>query len=1377
MRKKNQYSLLSIFIILTLLSSLLTSANAENSYDYLFLGTAVDGEVREKLNEIQDTEGYRHGQYRNDECIKFASKVFTKIFGGTPGILYLGHTPASNRYNYLVGRLFDLDGWDAARKLFSYADEYGLDNSDSDKQNTKLRTNYGAITKNSVRDLLSNAYPGDVVSTINKSNKVHTFIVNGVDTSGLSIYEGNFGGVYKINICTRTWQEMATAYNRSITLYRAKNYDEINLVNSSVLLLDANGGELEAVSRRIIKDKAYGKLPVPSRDHYTFLGWYTEKNGGTAVYEDTIVQTDGDQTLYAHWEGNPVNVSLKNEGEVIKTITPHYGETYGKIPVPSREGYSFLGWYNAEADGERVLESTIVAFPEDHTLYARWEQIESGGTYDNLLKGIKYTVKTDGTLKITYCNIVTFAGDVVLPDKINGKTVTELGSGAINSCSNLTSLVMPDTYTTLGTGAIASNVRLESVRLSENLKSIPISCFKNCGALKYVNLPEKITSIGSQAFDKCYSLTNVYVPDSVVTIDSSAFSNCTSLERVRLPDTLKKISAGAYSNCENLYHINIPENISSLGADIFSGCLKLKAAGPARSAESYNIVYPWTERIPSNVFKDIQSLETVMLPGTLTSIGNSSFQGCTSLKAVSIPSSVETVGSSLFKGCTALQHVKIYGQPTGAAYIFSGCKALTTAGPLGSDSDIEFNWQTEIPTQAFASSCIETILLPNRLERIQEETFKDSKLRTITIPETVKSIDNYAFHHCDALTSVKLSEGIETLGYQVFAECSSLENIVIPESVNTMGSEIFMNCKALKTAHIPDSVTIIPNSLFYGCSSLITAYLPDAIVRMGFEVFSDCTSLEYIRIPEGALILSAGLFRNCSKLDLVIIPGSVTSIDDGTFENCTGIQKVYYVSDKDAWDRISKGTNTGLEGKEIVFCCTYERGAVSEPNYYGSCGDGLSWTVSDTGLLSISGSGTISDCSDTSHAEWQTAADSISSLEIGPNVTAIGAFSFANLTNLKEVYFKGNAPEISDSAFTNVEAVVYYPAEDGTWDSVKDNDYGGSLSWSVPLPTGAFLLTERYIPDPVFRAYLSSTYDYDHDGYLSKQEIAAIDQLVCDDMEISSFKGIEFLSALTSFSCRNNAVAEIDISRNEKLTLLDCSNNQLRELDVSKNKKLTSLLCSGNPISNLDVVKNDALVSLECSETGISELNVQKNSSLETLICANNNLEELNTSHNSALKTLCCSGNKLNLLDISNNSLLSTLECERNQIRALDISFNELLGHTVAPNNTALEDADRVKWQSAGSTVVADSSMVIYRIDDSIPSVCYPPDNILTIPESVSVIDDEAFLGLPAVAVYVPPNVDYIGYHALGNMMIFGSPMSEAQFYAEDNGLLFVPII
>jgi uncharacterized repeat protein (TIGR02543 family) len=208
-----------------------------------------------------------------------------------------------------------------------------------------------------------------------------------------------------------------TASTKVTTAQDHTLYAQWNRSNCTVTF-DANGGSVSTSSKTVTYGSTYGELPTPTRTGYTFTGWYTAASGGSQVTSSTTVTVTSDHTLYAHWTKTDVTVTFDPNGGSVspssKTVT--YGSTYGTLPTPTREGYSFDGWFTASEGGSQVTSSTTVTTASNHTLYAHWTAMEytvyfdpNGGNISTISKKVTYG-EAYGTLPTPTRTGYTFDG-------------------------------------------------------------------------------------------------------------------------------------------------------------------------------------------------------------------------------------------------------------------------------------------------------------------------------------------------------------------------------------------------------------------------------------------------------------------------------------------------------------------------------------------------------------------------------------------------------------------------------------------------------------------------------------------------------------------------------------------------------------------------------------------------------------------------------------------------------------------------------------------------------------------------------------------------------------------------------------------------------
>ena len=230
----------------------------------------------------------------------------------------------------------------------------------------------------------------------------------------------------------------------------------------------------------------------------------------------------------------------------------------------------------------------------------------------------------------------------------------------------------------------------------------------------------------------------------------------------------------------------------------------------------------------STVFEYNNNLTSVIIPNSVTIIGEAAFVGCNSLTSIDIPNSVISIGNSAFENCESLTSVNI---PNSVAYIgenaFNSCSSLTSS-----------------------------ITIPNSVTSIEDGLFSGcSSLTSVNIPNSVAYIGNYAFSGCSSLTSVNIPNSVAYIGENAFNSCSSLtSSITIPNSVTSIGDGVFYGCSSLTSVNIPNSVTSIGNFAFRGCSSLtsVTCLATNPPILEGNYVF-DRPNNATLTVPCGSL--------------------------------------------------------------------------------------------------------------------------------------------------------------------------------------------------------------------------------------------------------------------------------------------------------------------------------------------------------------------------------------------------------------------------------------------------------------------------------------------------------------------------------------------
>ena len=173
-----------------------------------------------------------------------------------------------------------------------------------------------------------------------------------------------------------------------------------------------------------------------------------------------------------------------------------------------------------------------------------------------------------------------------------------------------------------------------------------------------------------------------------------------------------------------------------------------------------------------------------------------------------------------------------------------------------------------IGRKAFFRSGIRTISLPGTLKRIEELAFARSSLTCIDIPDQTEYVEGRAFFEAEHLQKAKLPEGITSLEPGMFSGCVSLGDVVLPAGLKYIQGRAFENCTSLERITLPEGVAVVWRGAFSGCRSLVEVSLGDGVETIGYAAFSGCTALEKMRIPEGVKMTEGDAFENAGPVEL-----------------------------------------------------------------------------------------------------------------------------------------------------------------------------------------------------------------------------------------------------------------------------------------------------------------------------------------------------------------------------------------------------------------------------------------------------------------------------------------------------------------------------
>jgi len=453
----------------------------------------------------------------------------------------------------------------------------------------------------------------------------------------------------------------------------------------------------------------------------------------------------------------------------------------------------------------------------------------------------------DGTVTITYYNgnaaslsipstidgkKVTDIGERAFQDCKSLKNITlpngikQIGFAAFLSCSNLENVYIPDSLTVIGESAFSNCTSLNKINIPRgitylndtfygctnlqnivipgNVKNIETNAFSGCSNLNTVTIEKGVETIGNGAFYQCTALKSISIPYGVKEIGFSAFGQCKNLEKISIPGSVNKIRDDTFDECPNISELVLQNGIQAIETAAFDQCKKLKSVTIPGSVKV----------IGSSAFKECSSLSTVILQDGIETIEFDAFDNCPNLKSITIPRSVKTIGMHAFANAYTMYRGEYIGRliPGFTVRGYAGTAAQKFAKTEG-----HLNFIPLDPVPKVGST-----------KKAAGNAYKISAGKTVKFKKPVSK----------TTTRVRIPKTVEINGrkYKVtgiadkaFVGCKKLKSVTIPDSVKQIGKCAFYNCKKLKAIRIyTEKLTknTIRKGAFQGINKKAVFYLP-----------------------------------------------------------------------------------------------------------------------------------------------------------------------------------------------------------------------------------------------------------------------------------------------------------------------------------------------------------------------------------------------------------------------------------------------------------------------------------------------------------------------------------------------------------------------
>ena len=334
---------------------------------------------------------------------------------------------------------------------------------------------------------------------------------------------------------------------------------------------------------------------------------------------------------------------------------------------------------------------------------------------------------------------------------------------------------------------------------------------------------------------------------------------------------LAEIASSLFEANATLETVILPESITEIGYYAFQNCTKLKSINfPGK----LTTIEDWA-------FAGCSALESISLPNSLTTIGGNVFRECSSLTSVVIPDSVTSIGMASFIDCSSLKSAVLgRGMTQTSRYMFGNCTSL------------------------------ESVVIPETITTLFNYTFYNTGFKSFTIPQSVTKIGSYLFESSKSLTEVTIHDKVTEIGNAAFNKCSALTAIysmpIIPCAIgatdvfntNNTETKIYVtsgSVMAYKSVWTQYENLIVADSAIPAPSEVVISYTTTDANPLQFPENSDIVVRDAgtLVLPGSYSVLPAGLFKDQTTLETITLPSTVSGICGGAFEGCTSLKKVY----------------------------------------------------------------------------------------------------------------------------------------------------------------------------------------------------------------------------------------------------------------------------------------------------------------------------------------------------------------------------------------------------------------------------------------------------------------------------------------------------
>ncbi len=595
--------------------------------------------------------------------------------------------------------------------------------------------------------------------------------------------------------------------------------------------------------------------------------------------------------------------------------------------------------YTAFADNETTTVSATEAATEAPTEEATEAQAES----DIKVSGdFSYSVTEEGTACIEKCS--SNVDDLVIPETIDGYTVAEIGQTAFGSdkqtyktisipatveyisgngpfsvCGVLKEIKVDSAnehYTAVD-GVLYSKDKTEllcyppaktgaSYAIPEGVKKIGYSAFY-ITELSEITFPSTLEEMGAFAVGSNRRLTKIDISNTKLTeIPDYAFAYCNTLSEIILPETLLAINGAACAGCVALTKIKLPERLSSIAQYAFFNTGLTKIEIPSSVTEIGYCALGYTtntagEEIMNEKFIIVGEYGSAAHRYAYDTDSEYDYANNFTFRTYELQEELDYIEGLVFETCGDYQYAKIDG---GAAIVFCASEEPVITVP----AELNGVKITEIYPAAFSNCAASEIIVSEGIKTIRKTAFDScANLKSITLPQSVETIEDYVFENCIYLEKIDLG-GAVTIGGGVFNSCSSLKELIISGNCKNIGIEgenPYMHMASLEKITVTKdgdgNYSSADGVLYNKDKSVLVHYpkgktakkytVPEGVKEIFHDAFFGNNVLEEVDLSDVEIIGISG-FESCTNLSSVKLSKNLKKVEGGAFYDCTNLKDV-----------------------------------------------------------------------------------------------------------------------------------------------------------------------------------------------------------------------------------------------------------------------------------------------------------------------------------------------------------------------------------------------------------------------------------------------------------------------------------------------------